>query len=145
MRLWHKDLIPYLPDSQLRGQWSELGLIFKDQPNHILINYVYESPKEHLYAYAQLVINEFKKRGFTIKDWTNYNNYFKDINKDKIPDYEDIFYIWHNEAYLAQCYLNLQEKFYRGQKDFESWQWVFIINTFGKRVLIEVQKDLGGI
>ena len=142
MRLWHKDLIPYLPDSQLRGQWRELGSIFKDEPRHILINYVYLHPTEHLYAYTQLILNEYKKRGFKINNWTNYNNYFKHIDKDKIPSYEDIFYVWHNESYLAQCYFNLKEKFECWQKDFDLICWLRIKNDFGKRVLSEVQRQL---
>ena len=145
MRLWHKDLIPYLPNSQLRGQWSELGSIFKDEPNHILINDVYLYPTEHLYAYAQLVINEFKKRGFKIKVWDNYNNYFKDIDTNEIPSYGHIFCDFHNEKYLVKCYFNLQEKFDCEQKDFSLGVWKAIENTFGKRVLIEVQRQLGGV
>jgi uncharacterized protein (TIGR02328 family) len=30
MRLWHKDLIPILPDKQLLGQWRECCLIAKN-------------------------------------------------------------------------------------------------------------------
>ena len=46
MRLWHYKLIPFLPNSQLIAQWRELNSIFKKQDKHILINYVYEYPKE---------------------------------------------------------------------------------------------------
>ena len=35
MRLWHIDLIPYLPKSQLLAQWRELNSIFKKQDKHI--------------------------------------------------------------------------------------------------------------
>ena len=30
MRLWHKDLIKYLPTKQLRGQWRECFLVAKE-------------------------------------------------------------------------------------------------------------------
>ena len=45
MRLWHIDLIPYLPDLQLIAQWRELNSIFKKQDKHILINYIYNYDK----------------------------------------------------------------------------------------------------
>ena len=43
MRLWHKDLIPYLPRQQLLGQWRECCCIAKSihdkgSPNHLLVN-----------------------------------------------------------------------------------------------------------
>lgn len=38
MRLWHIDLIPYLPKTQLISQWRELNSVFKKQNKHILIN-----------------------------------------------------------------------------------------------------------
>ena len=49
MRLWHKDLIPYLPKQQLLGQWRELNSIYVKQNRHILINFIYEySPYQYL-------------------------------------------------------------------------------------------------
>ena len=41
MRLWHKDLIPYLPKQQLISQWRECCCIAKNiadngTPNHLL-------------------------------------------------------------------------------------------------------------
>ena len=66
MRLWHIDLIPYLPKSQLIAQWRELNSIFKKQDNHILINYVYNYSKDALYYYSQKVINQFRERNIEI-------------------------------------------------------------------------------
>ena len=68
MRIWHKDLIKYLPKSQLLAQWRELNSIYKKQDNHILINYIYDYPKIYLYSYSQIVINEIIKRGYKIKN-----------------------------------------------------------------------------
>lgn len=78
MRLWHKDIIQFLPRTQLLSQWRELNSIYKFQNKHILINYIYEYPKIYLYAYSQIVIDEMKKRGYKISNWDNYNDYFKD-------------------------------------------------------------------
>lgn len=115
MRLWHIDLIPYLPNSQLIAQWRELNSIFKKQDKHILINYIYEYDKQYLFNYTFAVIEELSARNIKIKKWDNYDKYFIDlvgtINCDlKYPEH-------HNE-YLTICYYNLKEKYIRGQKDF---------------------------
>lgn len=36
MRLWHRDIIRFLPKGQLVSQWKELGSIYKNQNKHIL-------------------------------------------------------------------------------------------------------------
>ena len=46
MRLWHKELIEYLPQQQLISQWRECCAIAanlaKDHtPNHILVNPIF--------------------------------------------------------------------------------------------------------
>jgi uncharacterized protein (TIGR02328 family) len=58
MRLWHIDLIPYLPKSQLLAQWRELNSIFKKQDKHILFNYIYNYDKRYLLNYSQSVMRE---------------------------------------------------------------------------------------
>ena len=114
MRLWHIDLIPYLPKSQLLAQWRELNSIFKKQDKHILINYIYNYPKEYLKNFTQLVGGEMLLKGFKIKSFDNYNKYFKDVKLEgKILVFEE-----HNHEYLTICYYNLKEKYLRGQKDF---------------------------
>ena len=116
MRLWHYDLLPYLPKSQLMAQWRELNLIYRQSPRHILINYIYEYGKEHLLVYSLLVINELSNCDLNMD---NFNEYFKDtrllpfMNIKPFPGH-------HNKRYLRQCFLNLQEKYDRGQKDFSS-------------------------
>lgn len=115
MRLWHYKLLPFLPKSQLLAQWRELNSIFKNQPKHILINYIYEYSKYDLYIYANLVITEMENRGYRIKSIENYKRYFGEEDfvyiDDPFPDH-------HDDEYLAICYFNLLEKYQRGQKDF---------------------------
>ena len=113
MRLWHYELIPYLPDSQLVAQWRELNSIFKKQDRHILINYVYDYEKEYLWSYTQLVLNELRQRNYNIKSWDNYNNYFRDT-----PPTRGLVFKEHDYEYLEICFHNLLEKYLRGQKDF---------------------------
>ena len=118
MRLWHIDIIPYLPKTQLIAQWRELNNIFVHQPKHILINYIYNYPKEVLKDYAQTVIWEMQYRGYKIKSTKKFDDYFKGIKTDATNRFEE-----HDDYYLKICYYNLTEKFLRGQKDYTSSCW----------------------
>ena len=56
MRLWHVELLPYLPDMQFKGQLRELVAIMHDwrdkgATNHLLINHVMSYDSSHLYRY----------------------------------------------------------------------------------------------
>ncbi len=113
MRLWHKDLIEYLPKLQLVAQWRELNSIYVHQNNHILINYIYTYPKEYLLSYSNCIINEMKKRGIKINSYLNYTKYFKGIEQ-----IDNLKFKEHDDDYLKICYYNLYEKYLRGQKDF---------------------------
>lgn len=117
MRLWHRDLIIYLPRPQLLAQWRELNLIFKREPRHILINYIYTDEykdKVDLFLYAQQVIDEMKRRHYKV-NMANFNLYFQNITpRGNIKPFEK----YHNDEYLWICYYNLKEKFMRGQKNF---------------------------
>ena len=124
-RLWHKDIIKFLPKSQLIAQWRELNSIYAKQDNHILINYIYNYPKFYLYSYSQIVIKEMINRGYKINKWDNYNNYFEDCAKDIWIN--ELAFNEHNEQYFMICYYNLMEKFIRGQKDFSDEIWDKIV------------------
>ncbi|KOS68338.1 neutral trehalase [Lysinibacillus contaminans] len=127
MRLWHVDLLEYLPKGQLLSQWRELNSIFAKEDKHILINYIYEYPKDDLYVYTEKVIDEMMKRGYKIRTYEKKNKYFEDLElvKNAKP-----FKNHHDNEYLQICYYNLKEKFIRGQKDFE----VDIYNNLSKYV-----------
>lgn len=125
MRLWHIDLISYLPKSQLLAQWRELNSIFKKQDKHILINYVYNYGKGYLYNYTIKVIEELDKRKCKIKSFENFNNYFHTMVENKYFKNHDFSnrFAEHNDEYLTICYYNLKEKYIRGQKDFTQDVW----------------------
>ena len=140
MRLWHYELIPYLPKSQLLAQWRELNSIFKKQDNHILINYVYKYTDYFILNYTLMIIKEMNNRNFKIRSFQNCYNYFKDfLYKDQLEiftwdyipneyidgwlEYDDKVFPEHNDRYLIQCFYNLQEKYDRGQKDFSKEQY----------------------
>lgn len=120
MRLWHKELIPYLPKQQLLGQWRELNSIYKQQNKHILINFVYEYDKVILYVYSILVIDEMKKRHCKI-NLDNFFEYFKDIDKPITFDFDEIYSYKMNDRYLIQCLYNLQEKYNCGGISQQEW------------------------
>lgn len=125
MRLWHKDIIKFLPNSQLIAQWRELNAIYGKEINHILINYVKEYPKSDLLKYSDLVINELHHRKININK-TKYEIYFNGVELD--GDYLSIFKNHHNNEYLTICYYNLLEKYRRGQKDFSQQQFWNLYN-----------------
>ena len=125
MRLWHIDLIPYLPKSQLLAQWRELNSIFKKQDNHILINYIYDYDREVLCAYTEAVIDEMCKRNIKVRDLSNYNYYFQGVDIIRLvrSNYYNLRFLEHDDEYLTICYWNLREKYLRGQKDFTDDVW----------------------
>lgn len=137
MRLWHIDLIPYLPKSQLLAQWRELNSIFKKQDKHILINYVYDYGKGYLYNYSRKVIEEMDKRNYKIKSFVNFDNYFNTMVENKYfkrnHDFNNMF-AEHNNEYLTICYYNLKEKYLRGQKDFTKEVWNRLDGFYKERI-----------
>ena len=137
MRLWDYRIVPYLPRLQLVAEWRELNSVFKKQDNHILINYIYNYPKEYLLTYTNKVIKEMKKRNIKIKSYANYNNYFEGIVEKK-----DMVFKEHNIEYLTICYWNLREKYLRGQKGFSDEEWRKLDDFYQKNL---TNKNKGGI
>lgn len=121
MRLWHKDLIPVLPRNQLVGQWRECcalakGIAETGKTNHILINRIMEYSPEHFYRYCGRVFAYMLGRGYSVNQNTLLR-YCEDVdcmnafwNAGTIP-IDELFFDWHNDRYLRQCYYNLEEKY----------------------------------
>lgn len=133
IRLWHKDLIPYLPKNQLLGQWRECCCIAKNiadngTPNHILVNKVLNYPLKHFYTYGLLIYNEMRKRNYK----TNMNKFEKYFNGEngevQIQTTGQVFKGWHNDIYLKICLYNLYEKALCGGISQEEWD--IIANKF---------------
>ena len=120
MRIWHYKILNYLPKKTLLAQWRELNSIFAKQDKHILINYIYEYDKENLLLYTQYVFRAMENKGMKIKSFTKFNKYFGDcgISGRDVDKKVNPFPYHHNFRYLEQCYFNLEEKYDRGQKDF---------------------------
>ena len=114
MRLWHYQLLPYLPDLQFKGQLRELVAIMHDlrdkgKTNHVLINRVMNYPKADLYGYFLEYAVEYEKRyGKTPKQTDEFGDY-GERNYTHKP-----FKYWHDEKYLKVCMANLYEKYHFG-------------------------------
>ncbi|MER1958463.1 MAG: pyrimidine dimer DNA glycosylase/endonuclease V [Solibacillus sp.] len=138
MRLWHFELIPYLPKSQLLAQWRELNSIYAKENRHVLINYIYEYPKSELSIYTALVLEEMKKRGVNIRTVDKMNRYFEGVD---VLENDTPYKRHHNDDYLTICYYNLYEKFIRGQKDFSKQQFE-ALDAFYKQRGTQIEKTL---
>ena len=140
MRLWHKDLIQYLPRQQLLGQWRECcciakSIVEKGTPNHILVNKIMDYPIEHFIRYAMYVQWYMLNRGYKLEfeKFTKYFDFaYEDYEKILTIPLEEIFTKWHNDRYLNQCLCNLQEKYDCGGILEE--EWLVIANRFDEEM-----------
>lgn len=136
MRLWHIDLLPYLPDAQFKGQLRELVATMHDwrdkgKTNHLLINRVMEYDKKELTSYfnryCEVLRKSYKKgvKGGIIIEFLEFAGYrfgtdylIDDFTSSAFftDEYEDkpIFVGWHNKEYLRVCMANLYEKHFFG-------------------------------
>lgn len=67
MRIWHYELLPYLPDKQFKGQLRELVAIMhtwrdRGNTNHLLVNRVMDYDKGELTFYFMLYEQEYFRR-----------------------------------------------------------------------------------
>ena len=128
MRLWHFELIPYLPKQMLVSQWRECIAIKrqweKGTLKHRLVSYVTKYQKSAFYYYTQSIAAEMTKR----------NILYKRIFLDELYDFcfqngnAKFNYPEHDNRYLSQCLYNLEEKAVRGIISKE--EWLKIYNKF---------------
>lgn len=129
MRLWHYELIPYLPKAMLVSQWRECIAIKrqweKGTLKHRLVSYVMNHDKGRFWLYCKFVVQEMKNRNIKFKE-----KYLEEIAS--FCEYHNVFTIFpeHNNRYLKQCLYNLQEKVDRGIITEEEWQKTE--DTFGE-------------
>lgn len=140
MRLWHYELLPYLPDVQFKGQLRELVAIMHDwrdkgTTNHLLINRVMEYPPEELYHYWLGYREEWRKRG--LRDLSKYDDEFYDFSKGGYL-YINVLLTcpydidWHNKEYLRVCMANLYEKhhFGVGKSCISDEEWQILLDGY---------------
>jgi uncharacterized protein (TIGR02328 family) len=118
MRLWHKDLIKYLPRQQLLSQHRECAALRGKGwgKKHSTVDYVFRYSPVMLYQYHFLIIKEMYRRNYKVtQDWA-YPEY-RGINCTTLFPNEIIFqpyhedgYPEHNDEYLKECLENLKRK-----------------------------------
>ena len=85
-------------------------------------------------AYTILIIEEFNKRGYKIKNTDNMYNYFKNISVPYllfIQQNKSIFKEKMDERYLRQCLYNLEEKAMCGGISKDEWKKIY--DKFGDK------------
>ena len=132
MRLWHYELLPYLPDLQFKGQLRELVAIMHDwrdkgKTNHILINRAMNYPKDDLYGYFLCYALEYQKRYEKLPSQTDE---FRDFGDHKFTNKP--FEYWHDKKYLRVCMANLYEKYHfgLGKTRLTDQEWLHIIDGY---------------
>ncbi len=143
MRLWHYELLPYLPAYQLKGQYRELIAIMrnwrdKGTPNHLLVNPLMDYPKTEFMRYFSLYCWYYSFRfGKQVPD--SYKIEFVDFcyseNKDNIEHTTfpgELFKGWHNKEYLRVCMANLYEKykFAKGKSKISEIEWKNLLRGY---------------
>lgn len=120
MRLWHQDLIPYLPLNQLRGENQECcSLRGKNWGRkHVIVNYVFKYNYLLLWRYHLKIINEILKRkphyNFDTK-WFSSRYRGRSlgfVDMSDLPNFfikfEKNYYIEHNDKMLEENLNNLK-------------------------------------
>ena len=134
MRLWHKEMIPFLPRQQLIGQWRECCCIARsiaihNTPNHLLVNKICKFPLSHFYTYSRMICEEMWNRGYSC-DWSHFSKWVPGLTYGELQvDVDELFEedsddgsSWHDERYFWQCYYNLEEKYDCGGISDEDWE-----------------------
>lgn len=127
MRLWHQDLIKYLPRQQLLGQHRECCALRGAGwgRRHSVVNYVFNYDPSRLVAYHHLVMNEMERRGYhpdpiwrksnwrgtrlgEQADWANDDTVSNHLFN--VRDNNCLLYLEHNSDYMKECLENLRGK-----------------------------------
>ena len=136
MRIWHYRLLPYLPDSQFKGQLRELTAIMRDwrdkgKTNHLLINRVMLYPKAELSLYFTLYYWEYVRR---YEKPTSQNIFmeFMTFPQEAVNPDAEIFKGWHDKGYLRVCMANLYEKhqYGRGSSRITQDEWQRLLDGY---------------
>lgn len=116
MRLWHEDLIAYLPKNQLLGQHRECCALRGNGwgRKHSTVDYVFTHSPFLLYKYHLLIIEEMTKRGYRVSEEWLQKNYRGKVSESYVNleevEIDKPIYSEHNLEYLKECLENLESK-----------------------------------
>ncbi|TGE35086.1 hypothetical protein E4K67_27195 [Desulfosporosinus fructosivorans] len=120
MRLWHQELLAFLPRAQILGQHRECCALrgMGWGRKHSTVDYVFKHNVKRLVNYHQLVLREMVHRGYKpAQQW--YCPEYRGKNTMPWPcalssEYnlceEDLIYPEHDDAYREECIANLKHK-----------------------------------
>lgn len=109
MRLWHRDLIPYLDRQRLLSQHRECCALRGKGwgKKHKTVDYVFTYPYSQLFYYHQEVMNEMKKRGYNVDSLWSEITY-----RGKILGYDTTNFTSAQENKMYSEHLKLSPYFY---------------------------------
>lgn len=116
MRLWHQDLIPWLPRQQLLGQHRELAALRGRGwgKAHATVNYVFQYSPYKLYQFHLLVLAEMQHWHYhpNAKWYDPYyqGQYCSPYLQLNICSWTNPLYPEHDQDYLQICLINLKHK-----------------------------------
>lgn len=125
MRLWHEELIPYLPRQQLLGQHRECCALRGKGwgRKHATVDYVFTHNPALLVAYHYKVMEEMKRRGYCPDPiwlccdyrgkelgYAQPMEFCDGIMLDLCKNLDETIYPEHHEEYLEECLDNLKSK-----------------------------------
>jgi uncharacterized protein (TIGR02328 family) len=125
MRLWHEELIPFLPRQQLLGQHRECCALRGKGwgKKHATVDYVFTHNPALLIAYHYKVMEEMKRRGYHPDPtwfccdyrgkelgYTQPMEFCDNIVLNLCMNLDETIYPEHHEKYLEECLDNLKSK-----------------------------------
>lgn len=116
MRLWHEDMIQFLPTPQLLGQHRECCALRGNGwgRKHSTVNYVFDYSPYKLFQYHQLIMDEMKRRNYKVTtDWLD--GHYRGMKCEPYEKLDTVplsspIYPEHGDRYLQECVDNLAEK-----------------------------------
>lgn len=120
MRLWHQDLLAFLPRAQILGQHRECCALrgMGWGRKHSTVDYVFTYSVKRLVDYHKLVLREMERRGYK-PDQQWYSPEYRGKNSAPWPSIlmdeleaivEASIYPEHDDAYREECLANLRKK-----------------------------------
>lgn len=122
MRLWHYDLIRYLPDKLLKHQFKDCckiakTIMYKGKIHDHKVEYIFHYHYRDFLMYCDEVRRELVSRGCYLddkacEDIRKYVLYSKALfinDEDPAVHIHPVFSVKHNCRYLMQCLYRIQE------------------------------------
>ena len=133
-RIYHKDLIPVLPDNLLIFQLYDClsiseELYFNGEPEDIITKKITKYMPDEFYTYFKLVCDEIIKRKINSNIQLDEfeENFVRNLSKYSgretfsIIDYPRLFEGWHSTRYLQQCILQIEELYDNEFVELKDW------------------------